>query len=313
MANRQNQIRWRKSDADDLKRAINNYNAKLYREIKKNPQAKEYLPERVKFSEVKNSITTRADYNKAIGSFKQITNKNSALSKKNALYKELQKTVKQFNAKIDKVSKTNPQAKDYLPDKVDFKELKEGLYKNRAITQAINSHKRFLKEGAETLIKSSRSAKTTKWELNEFKIKERADNARRTKELKKLQEQGKTSRGEPVMGTIEENSLKPRHTNFDNLSQKEWELKKKNIDKALDPLHEEFRKHNMRLNYVKGLRNAGFSEDIVALVMNMDINKFIETVYTDTEADFDFIYDEAEFNLKQEALFEVWERASEGD
>ena len=244
MAKQQYKIRWRESDTAELQRAINNFNAKLYRIKKNNPEMAVYLPDRVKKSEIINSINTRADLNKVV-----------------------------------------------------------------------NSLQRFTRKGAETPARSSRGAKATQWEVDEFKHKQRVENARRTRERKKLETKDVTSRGKKTgskrseMGSIKENALKPSKKKFENLSQKEWDLAKANIEQAINPMLQEFRKHNMRLNYIKGLRNAGYSEDIVAYVLEMDIDAFIETTQTDTEAEFDFIYDPIEFKLKNDALMQVWENA----
>ena len=241
MAKQQSKIRWRNSDADELQRTINNFNAKLYRLKKKNPELAEYLPDRVKKSEVIKSINTRADYNRII-----------------------------------------------------------------------NSYKRFSKKGAEAPVKSSRGAKATQWEIDEVKLKNRIDNANRTKQRNALANKPQTSRGKPTgneVGTVAENELTTRKLNFDNVGAKEWELKKGDIDRAIDPLHSEYRKRNYRLNYIQGLRNAGFSADLEALIYKLPIDKFIEVTRTDTEADIDFIYDPIQWELKQEALFAVWEKA----
>ena len=193
----------------------------------------------------------------------------------------------------------------------------QSIHTRADFNRTINSLKRFSKKGAETPVKASRGAKSSKWEVGEFKRKVAIDNARRTRERKKLLEKEVTTRGKKTgetrarMGTIKENSLKPRKRNFKNMSQKEWDLAKKNIDQALDPLNSEFRKHNMRLNYVKGLQDSGYSDDIVSMVLEMDIDDFIEITQTDEEASFDFIYDPIEQKMKEEALFDTWKTALE--
>lgn len=246
MAKKQSKIRWRDSDTAELQRTINNFNAKLYRLKKKSPEMVDFLPSRLKKSEVIKSIETRADFNRVI-----------------------------------------------------------------------NSVKRFSNKGAENPVSSSRGAKATQWELDEFNKAKAIENARRTRERKKLEKKDVSSRGKKTgskvseMGSIRKNELKPLKTNFENLSNKEWELAKGNIERAINPLTQEFQKHNMRLNYIKGLRNAGYSDDIIALVLEMPIDKFIETTQIDREADFDFIYDPIEFKMKQDALYEVWESALE--
>ena len=230
---------------------------------------------------------------------------------------ELQRTINNFNAKLYRVKKSHPEYADFLPERVTKSDLIKTIHTRADFNRITNSLKRFSKRGAEPPVKASRGAKSTKWEVGEFKRKVAIDNARRTRERNKLLEKEVKTRGRGTgetrarMGSIKENSLKPRKRNFKNMSQKEWELAKSNIDKAIDPLNSEFRKHNMRLNYIKGLRENGYSDDIVSLVLEMDIDKFIEVTQTDEEATFDFIYDPIEFKLKNEALFDVWKTASD--
>ena len=241
MSNKRSKIRWRDSDTAELNRLIKNFNAKLYREEKKNPATADYLPSRVKKSEVIKSIETRADFNR----------------------------------------------------------LKKSL-------------SAFSKRGAEKPVKSSRGAKATQWEVDEFKKKQKIENVRRTRERNKLNEKEMKSRGKPTglkrgeMGTVKENSLKPNKKKFENLSQKEWEKAKLNIDKSLNAQHREQKKQTMKDNYIKGLENAGYSDDVIDLVKNTNVDDFMETVDTDTEATFDFIYDPIEQKQKEEALKQVW-------
>ena len=70
-------IRWRQSDTDELQRVINNFNAKLYRIKKSKPELAEYLPERLKKSEVVKSIGTRADFNRIINSYKRFSRRGA--------------------------------------------------------------------------------------------------------------------------------------------------------------------------------------------------------------------------------------------
>lgn len=242
MAKQPPKIRWRDSDTAELQRVINNFNAKLYRLNKKDPESAKYLPDRLKKSEVIKSIETRADFNRVL-----------------------------------------------------------------------NSYKRFSKRGAESPVKSSRGAKSTKWEVSEEKRKNAIINRQKADQYEKLREKPQLSRGKPTgnkMGSIKVNELTPRQVNFENMSDKEWQYKKTLIDRKLNPLHNELDKRLYRQNYVKGLRNAGFSDDIVAMVQEVDIDTFLEITQRDKEADIDFIYDELEdWELHQEVLYQVWEQA----
>lgn len=207
---------------------------------------------------------------------------------------------------------------EFIPDRVTKKEAVKSIETRADYNRLVNSLQRFSKRGAEKPVSSSRGAKATQWEVEEFKHKQRIENARRTRERKKLEQQDVKSRGKSTgvkraeMGSIKENSLKPSRKNFANLSQKEWELAKRNIDNMLNANYRDERKEKMRDNYIKGLITAGFPDSVIDLIRNMDIDKFIETVANDQEATFDFIYDPLELQVKADALKETWTNAING-
>lgn len=241
---KRNKIRWRESDTDELQRIINNYNAKLYRIKKKNPEIAEYLPERASKKKIMGDIETRAD-------FRRIT----------------------------------------------------------------NSLQRFSRRGSEELVKSPRGAKATKYEINEFKIKERAVNAQRTKARKKIEEKevkigGKgTGKTRAEMGSIKENSLKNSNKNFNSKSQKEWDLARKNIDNQLNRNYILSKQQLMKENYLKGLEENGFLSampEIEDFIRNMDFDKFLETVETDDTATFDFYKDPIAWEARKAKIQASW-------
>lgn len=229
---------------------------------------------------------------------------------------ELQRIVNNYNAKLSRLNK-NPNYKDksVLPAKMTKREAMKSIETRADFNRLTNSLQRFSKRGSEKAVKSSRGAKATQWEVNEFNIKQRTENARRTRERKKLENQEVKTRGKSTgvkraeMGSVKENSLKPSKKKFDNLSQKEWELAKRSIDNALNNEYRAERKQKMKDNYIKGLINAGYPDDVIQLVTECDIDKFLETVTNDTEASFDFIYDPLELQIKSEALRGVWQNA----
>lgn len=230
---------------------------------------------------------------------------------------ELQRTIKNYNAKLYRIRKNHPELIEFLPDRVTKKEAVQSIESRADFNRLTKSLQRFSKKGAEKPVTSSRGAKATQWEVDEFKHKQRVENARRTRERKKIEQQEVLTRGKPTgvtraeMGSIKENSLKPSRKNFNNLSAKEWELAKNNIDKLLNATEREAQKEKMRSNYVKGLIEAGFSDDVIDLVKNIDVDRFVQTVETDQEATFDFIYDPLELAVKNNALKEVWLNATD--
>ena len=77
-------IKWREEDEEELNRVARNFNRKLSREIKQNPQNKNILPQffnedtqqfesRVRVKDLHNLIETRADYNRIINMLKRFS------------------------------------------------------------------------------------------------------------------------------------------------------------------------------------------------------------------------------------------------
>ena len=226
--------------------------------------------------------------------------------------KEVERVIRNFNQKLYRVQKRQPELAPYLPARLKKADVIASIHTRADFNRILNSYRRFSRKGAEKPIHSTRGAKLTTWEEKEYKLRERLANRKKAAKLKKLQEKPVTSRGTPTgatrkeMGKIKEVDLKPSDFNIENLSKKEWEYKKKQIDSQLDDLQDILGKQNMKSNYIKGLTDAGFSVDLVDMVRNTDLDDFIDTINTDTEADFDFIYDPLDHAVKEEALQEVW-------
>ena len=202
-----------------------------------------------------------------------------------------------------------------MPARVTKKQALESISTRAEYNRLIKSLQRFSKRGAEQPVSSSRGAKSTKWETEEYKIKQRIENARRTRERKKLEAEEVLSRGKGTgqkrasMGTIKENALKPIKKDFQNLSSKEWDLAKRNIDRQLNAKYREVQKKKMKDNYIKGLTEAGYPESLIKQIKETPLDAFVHTVNTDQEASFDFIYDPLEMKTKADALAGVWSNA----
>lgn len=231
--------------------------------------------------------------------------------------KEVERVVRNFNNKIYRLRKKAdmgtflPIMKAQLPDTVRVADFVEGIGTRQQLNRELKKLQRFSRRGSEEIITSSRGGKTLKWYVEEAKEATRILNIQKAHQRKALQEKDIKSRGSKTGTkvadfTSKQVELRPTKVNFENLSQKEWDLKRRWIDRQIDPLFQEQKKYSMRANYIKGLENMGFSPDIVEIVRNLPIDKFVEIVQTDTEGEFTFIYDPLEFEAKEGALKEVW-------
>ena len=234
-------------------------------------------------------------------------------------YREVERLVKNFNAKISYQLKKNPEAAAYLPEKIKKADIVAAVETRGDFTRITNSLKRFSQRGAEQEVKSSRGATATKWAVDEFKRKQKLVNKQRAKKLKEIEKEPVKIGGQSTgvtraeMGSIKENSLKPSNKNFKNLSQKEWELASKSIDNALNAAARNERAEQMRENYIKGLKDAGFlgaNPDLEKVIRSVDADTFVKTATTDDTASFMFYKDPAAWDVRLGYITASWEAAA---
>ena len=207
--------------------------------------------------------------------------------------KELRRVVKNFNAKISRLEKKQPQNASKLPERVTVKEIKELIETRQDFKREINTLKRFSNKGAEKIVDvpdSKYNLKATKWQIQEMK--------RRLPRINKLREERKqmvvdidmTSRGKNLgykrgefgMGRIDKVALEPIKAftpamNRQDLNEKFKTLKKEHQDKFWDK-----KDMQMKQNYISGLMqnygdNAQYEADVNAIkkaIQDMDFKEF---------------------------------------
>lgn len=112
--------------------------------------------------------------------------KQSKIRWKRGDYITLGKAVSQFNKKINELQKD--ESKDYLPDTLEYKEVKENITSRKELNRIINSLRRFKKEGAEDLYKLESGQEITKWEKHELILQRNIAEKRLKEELQQLNE-----------------------------------------------------------------------------------------------------------------------------
>lgn len=235
--------------------------------------------------------------------------------------KELQRVINNYNNKIYRTKKNHPELVDVLPQRMTKKEAVAAIETRADFKRLTASLQRFSKRGAEKAVTSKRGAKSTEWAVDEFKRKQRLENSRRKREREKIESKevkiaGKgQGRTRAEMGSIKENSLKPSKKKFENMSQKEWDLARKNMDRLLNATEREKKRQEMRENYLKGLTENGFLDDCPELenfIRGVDIDTFYETVQTDETATFFFYKDPIAYRTRLDTLVDTWQAAYEG-
>lgn len=99
-------------------------------------------------------------------------------------YLTLGRAVAQFNKKINELNKE--EQKLYLPELMNYLEVKQGITTRNELNRVIKSLRRFLKEGAEELYTTVAGEQMTKWERRELGIQSRIASKRLRQEIKEL-------------------------------------------------------------------------------------------------------------------------------
>lgn len=232
--------------------------------------------------------------------------------------KELQRIINNYNAKLRRLEKSRPDLVDFLPSRITKKSAMESIESRADFKRVTASLQRFSQRGAENPVVSSRGAKATQWEVDEFKRNQAIENARRTRERKALEAkevkiagkgQGKTR---AQMGSIKDNELKPSRKKFENMSTGDWNKAKELMERRLRAGYSEEQRKLMQLNYIRGMIHEGYDEDIIKYMLTIPSDKFFEITQTDETATIDFIYDPIALKMRQETLWELWEEHGSG-
>lgn len=203
---------------------------------------------------------------------------------------ELTRAVRNFNAKVNRLVKQNPQLKNILPEKVQIGQLKELINTRQDLKREINSLRRFSKRGAEEIVsvpESDYNLKTTKWQKSEINRRVGIINRRRQRRLEEIQDIEMTSRGELLgytrgqlgMGKMTEISLRPMNGFTRSMGQSDLRHKWRAILTESQSDYFTKRDYDLRDNYLKGIKENYDWEsvkDIYKHIEKMDIKEFLQ-------------------------------------
>lgn len=97
--------------------------------------------------------------------------------------KEIYRTVAQFNKKVKELE---GQSGVLIPDKISTREIKANVYDRRELKRELANLKRFLKPGAEEIIKTQGGTYTSRYDIEVLKSNVRSAKARVNAKLRKL-------------------------------------------------------------------------------------------------------------------------------
>lgn len=227
---------------------------------------------------------------------------------------ELKRVVRNYNAKVKRLEKKDPQIEKVLPQYYDSKsdsyssritvgQLKELINTRRDLKREINSLKRFSKRGAEEIItvpNTDNNLQITKWQMGEIKRRVANINRRRKMRLDEISNIEVESRGEKLgysradigMGRATEVSLSPMKAFTPKMTEYDVKYKWRSVMKQSQTDYFSARDYLLRENFIQAL-NQNFApddvKDIVDGINSMDIGDFLNQFNKDPET-FEWAY-----------------------
>lgn len=203
---------------------------------------------------------------------------------------ELSKTVKNFNAKISRLSKKNPDITVALPEKVKIADLKNLINTRQDLKREINALKRFSKRGAETIViaeGTEEELKLTKWQRTEMNRRVGIINRKRKARLEQIQNLEMTSRGQALgytrgqlgMGRATEVSLSPMNAFTRRMNRRDLKMKWGAILRESQSDYFTQKDFRLRENFIKALEqnfNTNDIQDVISEINRMDIKDFLQ-------------------------------------
>ena len=217
---------------------------------------------------------------------------------------ELRKAVKNFNAKISRLEKKNPQIKNSLPEKVSVRELKGLIDTRQDLKREINALKRFSKRGAEQLVSAPNNQndniKITKWQKEEMNRRIPIINQKRADYKEKIGDIPVTSGGKPQgytrgqlgMGKADEIALRKAVPFQPSDDHEDIRRRYKSFRKQSRRYYYDEREKKMKESYIKGITENYNPKDpeikaLIGKIEDMDFKDFYK-VFQAEDPDFEF-------------------------
>lgn len=220
--------------------------------------------------------------------------------------KELTRVVKNFNAKLSRLIKKNPEQANILPsfyndktkqfeNRITVNQLKDLIATRQDLNRELNALKRFSKRGAEDIVEApdnDYNVRLTRWQRTEMNRRIGVINRKREMRKDRLRAiemmQGDKNLGYTVgqfgMGKMSDISLQPMNAFTRRMSQNDIKMKFRSI--LNESASDYFTKKDFRVreNYIRGLEQT-YKEsdiaDIVAAIRSMDIDEFLNKFEAD--------------------------------
>lgn len=218
---------------------------------------------------------------------------------------KLRRLVKNFNAKLTRITKKNPAAAAYLPQKLTMKQVKGWIGTRKDFNRTVKSLQRFAQKGAEAPVKNKFGIITTKWAVKETAINTRIANAQKKRQESKMG----TNPLNKKQRIIEETG-EPLKNGFEKKkSKKSWENFQEQARRRAKGTFWKEKANRYLTNYkIACDNNLGiYSELVKRLATKFGGLNLYDAYYVDDRLQIDYLYTQMQIELKVIQIMDAFE------
>lgn len=226
--------------------------------------------------------------------------------------KEINRLVKNFNAKIDYQSKVHPERARYQPEKIKVSEVKARITSPVSLRRETTNIKTYLKKGSEETVTNKHGVTTTRYK------KEKA--VRLTKQYNRQVRKAEKKAGRSTKtGSMGADVPKEKHFDFNaKTSQKEFDMFVEALEYNLSDKYITEKQRTFKNNYLnaigKELGNGPNATKLYNLIGNMDPDKVFKGYNEDVDAEgyrrdflsIEYTYNQEDAESAAESIYDNW-------
>lgn len=217
--------------------------------------------------------------------------------------KKLSQAVRSYNSKLTRTVNKYPELKDYMPPRVNVKDLKKEITNRADYNRIIKSLKRFLKKGAEKPIITKGGVKTTRYQKRELQLNIQRINRERAKQRARIQ----NAKEHGTYDIMYNETLIPKRSDIENIKVKDWDKFVESIEKQAKGDYYSEKNRQLKENWLSAFDTIfgqmGGSVRTAVELMPSDV--FVDSFFYDDIMSIDFVYDPLEAEVKLDAIQEI--------
>ena len=238
-------------------------------------------------------------------------------SVKLAIRREVPQMVRDFNARITREIKKNPEYAQFAPKRLNVQDVKNSIKSTKDFNEFVRQVNYFKREDAAKImmVGKDNQVPATKFEKHETMVKMKRIEKRDMAKIITIKNVAVTVGGKPTGLTRKEipsvrelENLPKKDRTATVTSRKEWTEFIESVNKRARASYTSDKDESYKQNYIKAMRDVFLSDadDIIAKISSMDASKVIDIYYSEQDATITFVYTPLDREDKLTRLREIW-------